>query len=53
MLLGRKEVSPQMEVKMNGDILDVVSSSKYLGSCFSKDVGSLKDVEMRVGTLVH
>ena len=34
---------------MDGEIMEVVSSSKYSGSCFSKDRGLQEKVEMRVG----
>ena len=34
---------------MDGEIMEVVSSSKYSGSCFSKDRGPQENVKKRVG----
>ena len=49
MVVGRQRVKPHVEVEMNGEVMEVVSSFKYLGSCFSKDGGAHKDIKMRAG----
>ena len=38
-----------MEVEFKGDIKDVVSCFKYLGSCFSGSAGQQEGVRMRLG----
>ena len=46
MMVGREGVAPHLEVEMNREILEVVSSFKFLLS-FSKDEGSQEDVKLR------
>ena len=44
---GREGVAPQVEVEMNRKIMEIVSSFKFLGSCFSNDEGPQKDVKIK------
>ena len=37
MLVGREEIAPEAEIEMNAEIMDVVRSFKYTGSCFSEE----------------
>ena len=39
---------PLLDIMLNGERMEVVSSFKYLGSCFSSDGGVKDDVSMRV-----
>ena len=43
-----QRVALQMEVEMNREIIEVVISAKWLGSCFSKIGGPQESVEIRV-----
>ena len=45
---GREGFALQMEVEMTWVIMEVMSSLKYLGSCFSKKGGPQKDLKIRV-----
>ena len=49
MMMGGERVQPQVEVLMNVETLEVVTSFKYLESCFNKDGALQEDVKMRVG----
>ena len=37
-----------LNIRLNGDMMEVVDSFKYLGSCFSSDGGVKGDVCMRI-----
>ena len=49
LVVGGERDAPQVEVEINCKIREIVSSSKYLGSCFSKGVWPQEDMEMRPG----
>ena len=38
---------PQVEVVMNEEIMEVVSSSKFFGNCFKREGGMRKDKRRR------
>ena len=48
-VVGRERVAALIEFEMNEEIMEVVSSFKSLGSCFSKDGGRNMIGEMSVG----
>ena len=48
LVMEMEGVAPNVEVEMNGEIMEVVSSFKYLGSCFSKDRESQDDVKIEL-----
>ena len=43
MEVEREWVVPQVEVKMNGEIMEVVKTFKYIRRCFRKDGGPQDD----------
>ena len=45
---GKGRSCTQLEVKKNGEMMELVSSFKYSGYYFSKDRGPQEDVKMRV-----
>ena len=47
-VVGKDRTAPLLEVEIKGGIMEVFSSFKYLGSCFSKDGGPHEDLKMRV-----
>ena len=48
-MVGRDGVAPREEVEVNGENMEVVSSLKFSGTCFTVDRGAQQDVEKRVG----
>ena len=44
-VVGREGLAPQVEVERNGQIIEVVSSFKCLGFCFSKMMRKLEWVK--------
>ena len=49
MIVGENVDPSLLEIMLNGERMEVVTSFKYLGSCFSSDGGVKEDVSMRVG----
>ena len=47
--MGGSEDPAILNIRLNGEIMEVVNSLKYLGSCFSSEGGVKGDVGMRVG----
>ena len=47
MVVGGAGVALQGEVQIKGETVELVSSSEYVRSCFSKDGGPYEDVKMR------
>ena len=50
-MVGNKKVVYQVKIYMNGDIMEISRSLKYLGSYFSEHRGLQADVKMRVAKL--
>ena len=48
MMERREGLALQVELEMNGEIMEAVVSFKYLGGCFREDKGPKKYVEMKV-----
>ena len=48
-VVGRERVAPQVKVAMNVEVIEVASSFKYFGSCFSGYGRPHGDVKIRVG----
>merc|ERR1712121_55348 len=48
MRIGGSEEPEMLNIRLNGDMVEVVDSFKYLGSCFSSDGGVKGDVCMRI-----
>ena len=49
MCIERNEEPSPLNITLNGERMEVVSSFKYLGSCFSRGGGVKEDVSMRIG----
>lgn len=48
MRIGGSEEPEVLNIRLNGEVMEVVDSFKYLGSCFSSDGGVKGDVCMRI-----
>ena len=49
MVVGREGVAPRVENGMNGQIIEDISASKPLESCFNEDGRPQEEAKIRVG----